>query len=290
MGLDRAGLLRVRARNAERLHAVGQSGRLEPEKPGRATAAVDFPTRLRDRSLDIVALEPPDVSICEQGRGATGNKSRAAACRPRTREAQRLVEPQPTPVRPNDCALDDVRELAHVARPIILFEGSDVGRSQAGYGPVQALTRQSQEVCSEQCDVVLSTTKRWQLKGEQAQTIVEVLAEPPGLHLTLQDPIGSGDDSHVHTPRPFFPDSLELSLLQHPQKLGLERKRNLPDLIEEQCPPIGQLEASHSIADRASEGALDVAEELTLEQVGVDRGAVHTHERAVSPRATVVDG
>src|SRR5262250_1707372 len=99
MGLDRAALLRLRARNAERLHAVGQSGRLEPEKPGSATAAVDFPTRLGNRSLDIVALEAPDVSICEQRRGATGNKSRAAARRPRTGKHQRMVKPQLTPVR-----------------------------------------------------------------------------------------------------------------------------------------------------------------------------------------------
>src|SRR5262245_54874849 len=112
MGHDRAVLLRLRARNGERLHAVGQSGRLEPEQPGSATAAVDFPTRLGDRSLDIVALEAPDVSICEQRRGAAGNESRAEARRPWTREGQRLVKPQLTPVRQNDGALDDVRELA----------------------------------------------------------------------------------------------------------------------------------------------------------------------------------
>jgi len=99
--------------------------------------------------LDIVALEPPDVSICEQRRGAPGNKGRAAARRPRAREHQRLVKPELTPVRQNDCALDDVRELADVTRPIILLEGFDFGRSQARHGSLQALTRQSQEVCSE---------------------------------------------------------------------------------------------------------------------------------------------
>src|SRR5262249_18613325 len=255
-----------------------------------ATAAVDFPTRLGDRSLDIVALKAPDVSICEQRGGATGNKSRAAARRPWTREGQRLVKPQLTPVRQNDCALDDVRGVADVTWQIILLKGSELGRSQAWHGSLQALTRQSQKVCSEQRDVVLAIAKRWQFNREQAQTIIEVLAEPPGLHLTFQDAIGGGDNSHVHTPGPFFPDALKLSLLQHPQKLGLERKRNLPDFIQEQSPPIGQLEASHSIADRAGEGALDVAEELTLEKVGVDRGAIHTHERAVSTRTTVVDG
>jgi alpha/beta hydrolase fold len=91
--------LRPGARNSERPHAVGQSGRLEPEKPGSATAAVDFSTRLGDRSLDVVALEAPDVSICEQRRGATGNKCRAAARRPWAREGQRLVKPQLPPAR-----------------------------------------------------------------------------------------------------------------------------------------------------------------------------------------------
>jgi len=149
MGLDRAVLLRPRARNAERFHAVGQSGRLEPEKPSRAIAAVDFPTRPGDRPLDILALEATDVSICEQRRGVTGNESRPAARRPRTREGQRLVKPQLTPVRQNDCTLDNVGEFADVTRPIILFKGSDVGRSQACHGSLQTLTRQSQEVCNE---------------------------------------------------------------------------------------------------------------------------------------------
>src|SRR5262249_20919454 len=91
--------LRPRARDAERPHAVGQSGRFEPEKPGSATTAVDLPTGLGDRPLDIVALETSDISVCQQRRWAAGNKSRAAARGPWPREHQRLVKRQLTPVR-----------------------------------------------------------------------------------------------------------------------------------------------------------------------------------------------
>ena len=77
MGLDRAVLLRPRARNAERFHAVGQSGRLEPEKPSRAIAAVDFPTRPGDRPLDILALE---------ANGDASNKVRLGSSNPQPSE------------------------------------------------------------------------------------------------------------------------------------------------------------------------------------------------------------
>src|SRR5262249_58021154 len=135
------------------------------------------------------ALETPDVSVCQQRRWASGNKSRAAARGPWPREHQRLVKSQLKPVRQNNGALDDVRELADVTRPIILFKGLDVGRSQARHGSLQALTRQSQEVCRQECDVVLASAKRGQFNRKQAQTIIEILAESPGLHLTFQESI-----------------------------------------------------------------------------------------------------
>ena len=86
-------------------------------------------------------------------------------------------------------------------------------------------------------------------------------------------------------------DALELALLQHAQELRLQVERHVADLVEEERAAVGQLEAAARSRDRAGEGALLVAEELALEQLARDRGAVDRDERARrARRARLVDG
>ena len=56
------------------------------------------------------------------------------------------------------------------------------------------------------------------------------------------------------------------ALLKDPQQLDLHQRRQLADLVEEQCPILGLDEKALVIANRAGEGATDVAEELRLEE------------------------
>lgn len=149
-GVPRATVrLRRRARDPEGFHAVGQGGGLEPEKAGGAAAAVNLPARPGDRLLDVLTLQSADLSICKQRGRAARNGDRSVARRPRTRERQRLVELQSAPVRQNYRALDDVRELAYVTRPVVLLESSQVDRTQARCWSVEPLARQSEEVGGE---------------------------------------------------------------------------------------------------------------------------------------------
>ena len=85
-------------------------------------------------------------------------------------------------------------------------------------------------------------------------------------------------------------DPLELALLQHAQQLGLERRRDLADLVEEQRAAVGQLEAALAGVDGAGEGALLVAEQLGLQQRLRQRRAVDLDERPVRARRQLVDG
>ena len=85
-------------------------------------------------------------------------------------------------------------------------------------------------------------------------------------------------------------EALELLLLQHAEQLGLQLRRDVADLVEEQRPLVGQLEAADLLADGAGEGALLVAEQLALQQPGGDGRAVELDEGAVPPRAQLVQG
>jgi hypothetical protein len=85
-------------------------------------------------------------------------------------------------------------------------------------------------------------------------------------------------------------DRSDRPLLQHPQQLDLHLQRHLPDLVEEDGAAGGLGEQAGAVAAGVGERALDVAEQLALEQVGRHRAAVDGHERLVLARAQVVDG
>ena len=84
-------------------------------------------------------------------------------------------------------------------------------------------------------------------------------------------------------------DALERALLQEAQQLDLDRRRDLADLVEEQRPAVGLLEAPFAAAGRAREGALLVAEQLALEQRLGQRRAVELDERCRRAGAVLVD-
>ena len=84
-------------------------------------------------------------------------------------------------------------------------------------------------------------------------------------------------------------EPLELLLLEHAQELGLERRRDVADLVEEERAAVRQLEAADLLRDRPGEGALLVAEQLALQQVERDGRAVELDEGAPAARAELVD-
>ena len=77
------------------------------------------------------------------------------------------------------------------------------------------------------------------------------------------------------------------ALLQRAQELGLQAHVHLGDLVEQQRAAVGLLELADAARDGAGEGALLVAEQLALEQLLGDRGAVDRDERAFARAASL---
>jgi hypothetical protein len=65
-----------------------------------------------------------------------------------------------------------------------------------------------------------------------------------------------------------------LAVLQHAEELGLQVHRHLGDLVEQHRALVGFLEETGLVGGGAGEGALHVAEELGLDEVLGERGAV----------------
>ena len=72
--------------------------------------------------------------------------------------------------------------------------------------------------------------------------------------------------------------------LEHAQQLHLHRHGDVADLVEEQRPLVGQLEAADALAVGAGVRTLLVAEELAFEEVFVECAAVDGHERTGAER------
>jgi hypothetical protein len=85
-------------------------------------------------------------------------------------------------------------------------------------------------------------------------------------------------------------DAVELALGEHAQQPGLQRRRHVADLVEEQRAAIGLLEAAAAQCIGAGEGALLVTEQLGLEQLGGNGRRVQGDERLVGPGTMVVQG
>ena len=111
----------------------------------------------------------------------------------------------------------------------------------------------------------------------------QVLAEAAGPDLVLQILVGRGDDAHVDPHRGGAADRLHHLLLQRPQHLGLRLQAHVADLVEEDRPAVRVFEAAAPVGDRAGEGAAGMAEQLRLDQLLGDGGAVHLDERPAPP-------
>jgi len=83
------------------------------------------------------------------------------------------------------------------------------------------------------------------------ETIVKVLAEPPGFHLDVEVAVRGGDDPHVHRRPLSCADRTDLTILQYPQELGLQSKRHIADLIQEQRPSVRSRDKPLMVVDRA---------------------------------------
>src|SRR5262249_55438114 len=119
---------------------------------------------------------------------------------------------------------------------------------------------------------------------------VEILAEQAALDLDREIAIGGGDDAAAERDLARAGEPRGRALLQDAQELHLHVERHVADLVEQDGAALGELElAGPAALARAGERARLVAEQLALEQIARDRGAVDRDERALRARPGVVD-
>jgi hypothetical protein len=101
-------------------------------------------------------------------------------------------------------------------------------------------------VFDDQGNVVLALAQRRHGDREHVQAKQEVTAEASLPYRLVEVAVGGGDHACVGLQRLGASHSLELALLQHTEECDLKRRRQLADLVEEDCPSAGERSAPYA--------------------------------------------
>ncbi len=186
-------------------------------------------------------------------------------------------------------ALDDVRQLAHVARPRVRDERAARVVAEDARRQVVIGACATEEVLGKEQHVLTTLTQGRELDGDDREPVIQVGAEAAGLDRGVQILARRRDDGDVDRIAARRAEPADLALLDHLEELRLQRLGEETDLVEEERPLVRRLEQSRLRRARAGERATLVAEHLGLEQRLGDRRAVDVRERTGRARAARVD-
>src|SRR6267142_1205165 len=185
--------------------------------------------------------------------------------------------------------LDDVHQLAHVSRPGIACDLA-LGLSRQTHVlsefPPHALDKER----GEQRGIAVPFPERGNLDRHDVEAVVEVLAETSLAHLVDERAVGRGEDPHVDLDVARAAHAAHDFRIEEFEELRLKRQGELSHLVEKDRAVLGRLEEAHAELRRVRESALLLAEELALQKLARDRGAVDLHEGPPPSRALPVDG
>src|ERR1043166_5998082 len=164
-------------------------------------------------------------------------------------------------------SLDDVPQLADVARPVVVQQRRHGLRVQVQRMHVQLLAKLPQKGGRQLRDVFWTLSQRWNANVEDVDPVIEIGAELAACNGLSQVSIRRGDDAHVGSHRPRAAEAHELALLEHAKEFRLCGGGHLGDFVEKQHASGRQLDLTGLGPLRAGEGTALESEQLGFEQL-----------------------
>ena len=187
-------------------------------------------------------------------------------------------------------ALDDVLELADVAGPVVLGQQAHRLRRNLARRVAGTTCEMRQKMRRQRGNVLAPLAQRRHRQVNDVEAIEQVLAKRALGDHVAQVAVGRRDDADVDAADDAVgADLLQFAGFQKPEQQALHAQGHLADFVEEHRAPVGELELAELVAVGAGEAALDVTEQLGLEQRFGQAGAVDGDERPLGAGAAVVD-
>ena len=185
-----------------------------------------------EAALELLEVDPLRRQV-EILRGSGGRRQR--------REILRLESLR---VGEQHRALDDVSQLAHVARPSVLLEQRVRRRARPDDAFPEFCIEGVDKIFDEQEDILGVGAQGRNGNWQYVQTVIEIATEAPLGDLLFEIAVRRRDhadvDANVLSPA----DPLERFLLEKAQQLRLQRGYHLADLVEKDGAPISRLQQS----------------------------------------------
>ena len=203
---------------------------------------------------------------------------------------EQVIQRDFVPVAQCQCAVQQVFQLAHVARkrvPVqplqcIGVQGNGVLAAFAANAPHQGVGQGGQ--------VIAALPQGGQADFNHVEAVIQVLAEALLGHGLHQIVVGGAQNAHIHL---FFLHTAQrahLALLNHPQQLGLHGQGQVANFIQKQrAPPCGG-EVAFAVGGGSGVRPFAGTEKLGLDQRVRNGPAVHRHQRPLGTVAGFVDG
>ncbi|OPZ79060.1 MAG: hypothetical protein BWY77_01405 [bacterium ADurb.Bin431] len=138
-------------------------------------------------------------------------------------------------------------------------------------------------------DILLALAKWREIDVDDADAIIEILAEKPLADAFSEVLVSGGDDADVDRLRPGGTDRFDLAGLQDAQQLGLRRLAEVADLVKKKAAPRGLHEFAVMVLGRPGEGSLAMSEEFALDEGVGNGGAVDAHKGSGGAMAAQMD-
>src|SRR5438270_12862018 len=146
-----------------------------------------------------------------------------------------------------------------------------------------------QEIARERWNIFLSCSQGRQRERDHVQAMIKVFAESAASDRCFKIAVGGGDDAQVHGDGRGAANPFKFPFLEDAQKFGLEFERKIADLIEKHCATVRQLELAFLELMRAGKRSFFMPEELALQELLGETGAVDGDEGLQPSFAPIVD-
>src|SRR5271165_2226047 len=223
------------------------------------------------------------LSAVERGHGVVAGRSHAAL-------QLRDWHIQLAALCENNCAFDEVLQLAHVTGPRGVRQHFHCSlRDRSDFLP-HSSGQLRHKIVNKQRNVFSSLTKRRDLNRKHVQSIKQVFAKLAFANHCGKVLVCRCNDSRVDMDGFGAPQTLELLLLNGAQQLGLQFQADVTDFVEKERTMIRKLESAFLLYQGSSESPFLVPKKFAFQQSRGNGGTVHSHERAISPGAEIMNG